>query len=76
MTIEHLIRDEAYRVGEGQHKVICPLCSHERKKKRNEPSLSKSKINQFYTTAGTAKPMAWCLWRRDICQRRGATKWH
>ena len=45
MTIEHLIRDEAYRVGEGQHKVICPLCSHERKKKR-ERTLSIKVENQ------------------------------
>ena len=70
MTIEHLIRDEAYRVGEGQHKVICPLCSHERKKKRERTLSIKVENQSIYTTAGTAKPMAWCLWRRDMPAQR------
>ena len=33
MQTEHLIRGEALRKGEGQHKVVCPICSPQRKKK-------------------------------------------
>ena len=35
MENDLLIRGEALRVGEGQHKTVCPLCSNNRKKKRD-----------------------------------------
>ena len=35
MEIDTLIRGEALRMGEGQHKIICPLCSSDRKKKKD-----------------------------------------
>ena len=39
MHIEQEVRGEAYRLGEGQHKIKCPSCSHSRKKK-NDKTLS------------------------------------
>ena len=39
METDLLIRGEALRMGEGQHKIVCPLCSTNRKKK-NDRTLS------------------------------------
>lgn len=39
MQIEQELRGAAYRLGQGQHKISCPSCSHTRKKK-NEKTLS------------------------------------
>lgn len=39
MNTDILIRGEALRMGEGQHKIVCPICSPQRKKK-NERTLS------------------------------------
>jgi len=34
--IEQEVRGEAYRLGEGQHKIKCPSCSHSRKNKTDK----------------------------------------
>jgi len=39
VEVEHQVRGEAYKLGQGQHKIICPSCSHSRKKK-TEKTLS------------------------------------
>lgn len=39
MEVEQKVRGEAYRLGLGQHKIICPSCGHSRKKK-NDKTLS------------------------------------
>ena len=39
MQIEQQVRGEAYRLGQGQHKIKCPSCSQGRKKK-NDRTLS------------------------------------
>lgn len=36
MQIETQLRGEAYRLGTGQHKIVCPACSQGRKKKRDK----------------------------------------
>ena len=41
MGIEHQVRGEAYRLGQGQYKIICPNCGPDRKK-RKEKTLSLS----------------------------------
>ena len=39
MQVEQELRGWAFRLGQGQHKISCPSCSHSRKKK-NEKTLS------------------------------------
>ena len=39
MEIKHSLRSVAYKLGDGQHKAICPFCSHTRKK-REQKTLS------------------------------------
>jgi len=39
VEVEQKVRGEAYRLGLGQHKIICPSCGHSRKKK-NDKTLS------------------------------------
>tara|TARA_B100000035_G_scaffold306507_1_gene308635 strand:+ start:1069 stop:2853 length:1785 start_codon:yes stop_codon:yes gene_type:complete len=39
VQLEEELRGEAYKLGQGQHKISCPSCSHSRKKK-NERTLS------------------------------------
>ena len=39
MQIEQELRGKAFSLGQGQHKITCPSCSHSRKKK-NEKTLS------------------------------------
>ena len=39
VLIEHKVRGEAHRLGTGQHKIVCPSCGPERRKK-GERSLS------------------------------------
>jgi twinkle protein len=39
VQIEHQVRGEAHRLGYGQHKIVCPACGPERRKK-GERSLS------------------------------------
>ena len=36
MHIEQEVRGEAYRLGQGQHKIKCPSCSHSRKNKKDK----------------------------------------
>ena len=36
MQIEQQVRGEAYRLGQGQHKIKCPSCSHSRKNKTDK----------------------------------------
>ena len=36
MQIEQQVRSEAYRLGQGQHKIKCPSCSHGRKNKHDK----------------------------------------
>ena len=58
---EELIRVEAIRRGEGQHKIVCPICSKNRKKK-HERTLS------LRVSSGEALYQCW------HCQATGMVK--
>ena len=48
MQTEHLIRGEALRKGEGQHKVVCPICSPQRKKKTRAHTFPEGERGRYF----------------------------